>query len=136
MSTPLERAAVPPLFFTIEKRKGMVSQYASPGAYIHVLSNLEELFGVTKYQFDKILGLFSHAGYYAYFNGHSRPSAAILARAMMVRDLSDAGSPIHRMVRIDWESDPIEILWRDGSTSSPSPITGAWTATPKPSAAS
>ena len=42
VSPALQRASVPPVFFTVEREKGMVSQYASPGASVDVLSNLEQ----------------------------------------------------------------------------------------------
>lgn len=132
MTTPeaLARASIPPLFYSATEGPTL---WGSHGAYEHLFTVLLKKFGISKYQFAKLLGKQFQDDFRNYFNGKSRPSSNILGKTILLDQMYQADFPLVLMRSIWWESDPIIIMWKDGSESSPNVLTGAWDEVPSPS---
>ena len=134
--TPLERAALPPVFCSIPITSRGIQQfsvYGAYGLYSHVFECHMAKFGnISKYQFANLLGCRRVHNIYRYFTGACRPSPLLLGRLLALDLLFDAGIELHRIQYIDWEPDPIIIHWKNGNESSPSPLSGRWEQIPTP----
>ena len=133
MTTPLDRAAVPPLFFTTEASPGFANPYGVHGASEHILMMMMEEWRISKYLFSHLLGIERDHNFRNYFNGNKRPSPLILERAIILGKWHQAEFQLVLMRSVDWEPDPIVIHWFDGSESSPDAASGTWQSIPSPS---
>ena len=135
MQARLEYASTPPVFDGIKTAPNPVratSAYATHAAYQHLFTVLLRRFGnMSKYQLGKLLGISEQGNFRQYFSGRIRPSSLIMARAMQLIFLADAGIELHRASRIMW-GDPVTIIWRTGGQSYPSDLSVRWEQIPTP----